>query len=48
MLYEVDSPEVAVDTIDLMSGAIEKVYAALTNAGIDMLSRQGTRRWRSS
>src|SRR5215831_6080689 len=35
--YEVYGPEVEANTIDLMSGAVEKVYATLTNAGIDML-----------
>jgi len=45
--YEVYGPEVEANTIDLMSGAVEKVYAVLTNAGIDMLSPHGPRRRRS-
>jgi hypothetical protein len=29
--------------VDLMSEAAEKVYAALTDAGVDVLSRHGPR-----
>ena len=35
------SPEVEANMVDLMSEAAEKVYAALTNAGVDVLSRHG-------
>jgi hypothetical protein len=40
---EVYSPEVEVNKVDLMGEATDKIYAALTDAGIDVLSRHGPR-----
>jgi hypothetical protein len=40
---EAYSPEVEANMVDLMGGAVEKVYAALTEAGIDVLSHHGHR-----
>jgi hypothetical protein len=40
---EAYNPQVEANTIDLMAGAVEKVYAALTAAGFDVLSRLGPR-----
>jgi hypothetical protein len=41
--HEAYSPDVEVDTVDLVSDAVAKVYAALTDAGIDVLSVHGPR-----
>jgi hypothetical protein len=42
--HEAYSPQVEMNMVDLMGEATEKIYATLTNAGIDVLSRHGPRR----
>jgi hypothetical protein len=37
------SPNVEANTVNLMGEAVEKIYAALAEAGIDVLSRHGPR-----
>jgi hypothetical protein len=41
--HDAYSPQVEVNMINLMSKAAEKVYAALADAGVDVLSRHGPR-----
>jgi hypothetical protein len=41
--HEAYSPEAEASMVDLMGEAVEKVYAALTDAGVDVLSRHGPR-----
>jgi hypothetical protein len=40
---EVYSPQVEANMMDLMGGAVEKVYLALAGAGFDVLTRLGPR-----
>jgi hypothetical protein len=40
---EAYSPVVEANMVDLMGEAVERIYAALTNAGIDVLSPHGPR-----
>lgn len=37
------APKVDASMVDLMGEAVEKTYAALTDAGVDVLSRHGPR-----
>ena len=40
---DIYSPQVEANMIDVMSEAVEKLYAALTDAGFDVRSRLGPR-----
>jgi hypothetical protein len=41
--HESYSPQVEANMVDLMGEAVGRIYAALTEAGIDVLSRHGPR-----
>jgi hypothetical protein len=41
--HEAYSPQVEANMVDLMGEATEKVFAALTDAGVDVLSSHGPR-----